>query len=73
MYDFLKSKVLGLFTGINRDNLKEDLRKLSIILIGGGLVGLIVGNDKVAAPEAFALVVFGLVFWLTGLYGGNKK
>jgi hypothetical protein len=43
---------------------REDARKLGLVLLGAGIVGIIIDSDKVTALEGLALFGLGAVIWL---------
>ncbi|MEE9493040.1 MAG: hypothetical protein V3W04_06640 [Gammaproteobacteria bacterium] len=53
--------------------LGEDLRKIAIFFVGGGLAGWILDSDKVTRIEGFMLLSLGLVIWFTGIYLTAKE
>ena len=60
---------------IDRNSFSEDIRKIAIVLVGAGTIGIVVDNDKVQSKEGWTLLVFGTIIWAVGLVTsqGAKK
>ena len=50
---------------LKTDDMKDDVRKMSIALMIAGLVGYIL--DSVGGFNAATIVVIGLILWIVGL------
>lgn len=58
---------------IDKQALKEETRKLGLTLLGIGLAGLLIGNDKIVPFEALLLVLLGSALWFAGLLSRKRK
>jgi len=52
------------------DKFREDMRKISIVMIGAGAIGIVV--DKIRGSEGLLLLIFGVIIWIIGLYQPAK-
>ena len=55
---------------INHPGLYEDLRKLGMALMVGGVIGGIVDSDQISGLEGFILFWAGTFAWVIGLNFG---
>ena len=47
--------------------LKQGARKIAIVLISAGMIGLVIGGDLVPWSNALAISVVGLFVWLAAV------
>jgi hypothetical protein len=61
----MKEKLKGLFSRKLSDPsaLKEDLRKLGLVCMGGGVIGMVMNRNY----WGFVLILAGFIAWLFGL------
>lgn len=52
---------------IKLDNISEDLRKIAMVFIPAGIIGIIASGDKITSIESIVLIVNGVVIYLISL------
>lgn len=52
---------------LNVTNLLEDQRKLALGLMGGGILGLVVDNDKITTTEGWIIFMIGFISWIVAI------
>lgn len=57
---------------VNFKSLHDDLRKVGITFIIGGMTGLFLGSHSKLIPLS-VLAILGLVFWYLGLSDGEES
>ncbi len=60
-------KIVDLWRQKDVEAIKEDFRKVGTILLGGGLIGVIIGADRISLLEGLLLCVTGLIIWIHGI------
>ena len=55
---------------VNFESLHEDLRKIGVAALVGGITGLAVGSDNKVIPFT-VLVIIGAIIWYLGLSDGG--
>ena len=57
------------------DAVREDGRKVSVVLLAAGIIGVILTNDKVMWYEGIALGVVGFILWVKAvkIIPGSEK
>ncbi len=60
-------KIVDLWRQKDVEAIKEDFRKVGTILLGGGLIGVIIGADRISLLEGLLLCVTGLIIWNHGI------
>ena len=57
--------------------IREDLRKLALALMGGGILGLVIDSDKITLTEGWMIFSIGFIQWLVAVafsvYKMNKE
>lgn len=53
--------------------LREDLRKLGLVLAGGGLAAIFLGSPATTHEEALQAMVLGLLFYVLGLFSFSSE
>lgn len=54
-------------TKIDRAALRDDARKMGLVLIGAGVLGAMIDTDNITALEGLFLLLLGLPIWIAGL------
>ncbi len=67
MLQTLKEKAVDLWRQKDVEAIKEDARKVGTILLGGGVIGVIIGADRITLMEGLMLFVTGLILWIHGI------
>ncbi len=60
-------KIVDLWRRKDVEIIKEDFRKVGTILLGGGIIGAIIGADRVSVTEGLLIFVTGLILWVYGI------
>lgn len=58
---------MALLMKIDTKGTREDFRKIGLTLIGAGVAGILIGEDKVTTLEALLMLVSGTVVWIVGV------
>lgn len=58
---------------INLEALKEDLRKLGVVLIGGGLIAILLNTPPIAMYEALYSIGVGAILYIAGLVNKGES
>ena len=66
-YLFLHSQGVNMRLKLNVTNLLEDQRKLALGLMGGGILGLVVDNDKITTTEGWIIFMIGFISWIVAI------
>lgn len=57
----------------NTEALQDDLRKLGVILVSGGLASLVLDTPTAATQDAFIAIAIGVAVYLVGFISKNNK
>ncbi|WP_130537683.1 hypothetical protein [Thiomicrorhabdus indica] len=57
----------------NTEALQDDLRKLGVILVSGGLASLVLDTPTATTQDAFIAIAIGVVVYLVGFISKNNK
>ncbi len=49
---------------LNFKIIREDLRKLGLVFVGGGFVGIVVNSDKVTIVGGTIISLLGFTIWI---------
>ncbi len=60
-------KIVDLWRQKDVEAIKEDFRKVGTVLLGGGVIGVIIGADRITLMEGLMRFVTGLILWIHGI------
>ncbi len=60
-------RIVDLWRQKDVEAIKEDFRKVGTVLLGGGVIGVIIGADRITLMEGLMLFVTGLILWIHGI------
>jgi len=52
---------------LNTEIIREDLRKLALALMGGGILGLVIDSDKITTAEGWLIFCIGFINWMMAI------
>lgn len=72
-FTIVLAKIVDIWQRVDVEAGKEDVRKLALVLVGGGLAGMFFINDKIMLGEGLYVFIFGTILWIVGLINWRDK